>query len=125
MIVVGFDDIRIGQRLDTLSGGELQRLKLASYLVQVKSGSCVLLFDEPTTGLHFADVEQLLGCFDMLLEMGHSLIVIEHNLQVIKAADYIIDIGPGAAEQGGKIIAEGTPSDIKKNKNSKIGKYIK
>ncbi|MDR0390734.1 MAG: excinuclease ABC subunit UvrA, partial [Planctomycetaceae bacterium] len=96
MIDVGLDYIRIGQRLDTLSGGESQRLKLASYLVRVKSGGCLLLFDEPTTGLHFADVEQLLNCFDMLIEMGHSLIVIEHNLQVIKAADYIIDIGPAA-----------------------------
>ncbi|MDR1486264.1 MAG: excinuclease ABC subunit UvrA [Planctomycetaceae bacterium] len=124
LLDVGLDYIRIGQRLDTLSGGELQRLKLASYLVQVRSGSCLLLFDEPTTGLHFADVEQLLSCFDMLLSMGHSLIVIEHNLQVIEAADHIIDIGPGAADQGGKIIAEGTPITVAKNTNSKIGQFL-
>ncbi|MDR1477349.1 MAG: excinuclease ABC subunit UvrA [Planctomycetaceae bacterium] len=124
MIDVGLDYIQIGQRLDTLSGGELQRLKLASYLIQVRGGNCLLLFDEPTTGLHFADIAQLLTCFGMLIDMGHSLIVIEHNLQVIKAADHIIDIGPGAADQGGKIIAEGTPKELSKNKNSKIGKYI-
>ncbi|MDR2642357.1 MAG: excinuclease ABC subunit UvrA [Planctomycetaceae bacterium] len=125
MIDVGLDYIRIGQRLDTLSGGELQRLKLASYLMQIRNGSSLLLLDEPTTGLHFADVEQLLICFDMLLEMGHSLIVIEHNLQVIEAADHIIDIGPGAADKGGKIVAEGTPKEISNNPNSKIGKFLK
>jgi excinuclease ABC subunit A len=124
MLDVGLDYIQIGQRLDTMSGGELQRLKLASYLTQVRSGNCLLLFDEPTTGLHFADIEQLLTCFNMLLDMGHSLIVIEHNLQVIKSADHIIDIGPGAATQGGQIIAEGTPEEIANNTNSKIAIYL-
>ncbi|MDR1925517.1 MAG: excinuclease ABC subunit UvrA [Planctomycetaceae bacterium] len=124
LIDVGLDYIRLGQPLGTCSGGELQRLKLASYLVQVRRGGCLLLFDEPTAGLHFADVERLMGCFGMLLDMGHSLLVIEHNLQVIRNADHIIDIGPNAAEQGGTIVAEGTPNEIKQNKNSITGKYI-
>ncbi|MDR2346151.1 MAG: excinuclease ABC subunit UvrA [Planctomycetaceae bacterium] len=124
MIDVGIGYIRIGQRLNTLSSGELQRLKLASYLVQSRRGGSLLLFEEPTTGLHFADIEQLLNCFGMLINMGHSLIVIEHNLQVINAADHIIDIGPGASTQGGEIIAQGTPNEIAKNPKSVIGKYL-
>ncbi|MDR2761140.1 MAG: excinuclease ABC subunit UvrA [Planctomycetaceae bacterium] len=124
MIDVGLDYIRIGQRLNTLSSGELQRLRLASYLMQTRGGGCLLLFDEPTTGLHFADIEQLLICFDMLQSMGHSLIVIEHNLQLIEHADHIIEIGPGASNQGGKIIAEGTPKEISENPNSIIGKFL-
>ena len=122
---VGLDYVKLGQPANTLSGGELQRLKLAAYLLQSKKGHSLFLMDEPTTGLHFADVVQLLDCFDALIDTGHSLIVVEHNLQMIRAADYVIDLGPGAAELGGNIVAEGTPEEIAKNKESVTGKYLK
>ncbi|MDR1960346.1 MAG: excinuclease ABC subunit UvrA [Planctomycetaceae bacterium] len=121
---VGLDYIRLGQSANTLSGGELQRLKLALHLSQTKKGHSLFILDEPTTGLHFADIVQLLDCFDALIETGHSLIVVEHNLQVIRAADYIIDIGPGAAELGGNIVVQGTPKDVAACRQSLTGRYI-
>ena len=112
LIDVGLDYVRLGQPANTLSGGEAQRLKLAGYMSTAKRGRCLFILDEPTTGLHFSDVVQLLDCFDALLAVGHSLMVVEHNLQIMKAADYIIDLGPGAADEGGQVVAKGTPEMV-------------
>jgi excinuclease ABC subunit A len=112
LIDVGLDYVRLGQPANTLSGGEAQRLKLAGYMSTAKRGRCLFILDEPTTGLHFSDVVQLIDCFDALLAVGHSLLVVEHNLQIMKAADYIIDLGPGAAEDGGQVVAKGTPEQV-------------
>ena len=112
LIDVGLDYVRLGQPANTLSGGEAQRLKLAGYMSTAKRGRCLFILDEPTTGLHFSDIVQLLDCFDALLAVGHSLIVVEHNLQMMKAADYIIDLGPGAADEGGQVVAKGTPEMV-------------
>jgi excinuclease ABC subunit A len=124
LIDVGLDYIRLGQPANTLSGGEAQRLKLAGYMSTAKRGRCLFLLDEPTTGLHFSDIVQLLDCFDALLAVGHSLIVVEHNLQMIKAADYIIDLGPGAADEGGRVITQGTPEMVTHNPESITGRYL-
>jgi len=121
---VGLDYLRLGQPANTLSGGESQRLKLAARLSDARKGPCLFILDEPTTGLHFADVVQLLDGFNALLETGNSLIVVEHNLQMMRAADYIIELGPGAADEGGTIIAEGTPEQIAQNPDSKTGPYL-
>lgn len=110
---VGLGYIQLGQPLSTLSGGEAQRLKLASMMATTRR-HCLFFFEEPTTGLHAADVQTLLACFDALLEVGHSIIVVEHNIQVLQAADYIIELGPGAGQAGGRIVAEGPPQDIAK-----------
>jgi excinuclease ABC subunit A len=112
LIDVGLDYVRLGQPANTLSGGEAQRLKLAGYMSTAKRGRCLFILDEPTTGLHFSDIVQLLDCFDALLAVGHSLLVVEHNLQIMKAADYIIDLGPGAADEGGRVVAKGTPEMV-------------
>ena len=112
LIDVGLDYLRLGQPANTLSGGEAQRLKLAAYMSATRRGRSLFILDEPTTGLHFQDVVQLLDCFEALLNVGHSLIVVEHNLQLMKAADYIIDLGPGAADEGGRVVAQGTPETI-------------
>lgn len=123
---VGLGYVQLGQSSSTLSGGEAQRIKLASFLVKgVTKEKALFVFDEPTTGLHFHDIKKLLASFDALLDKGHSIIVIEHNLDLIKCADYIIDIGPEGGENGGKLIAFGTPEEIVKNKNSETGKYLK
>jgi len=124
VIDVGLDYLRLGQPANTLSGGESQRLKLASHLSGAKRGRCLFLLDEPTTGLHFADIVQLLDCFESLLSVGHSLIVIEHNLQVIREADYLIDLGPGAAEEGGRIVATGTPEEVARCEESVTGRFL-
>jgi len=124
LLDVGLDYIRLGQPANTLSGGEAQRLKLAGYISSAKRGRCLFILDEPTTGLHFADVVQLLDCFDALLSVGHSLIVVEHNLQVIKSADWIIDLGPGAAEEGGQVVAKGTPEMVTRNPRSITGRFL-
>ncbi|MCL2304036.1 MAG: excinuclease ABC subunit UvrA [Planctomycetaceae bacterium] len=121
---VGLDYLRLGQPANTLSGGESQRLKLATYLSTMKKGRCVFLLDEPTTGLHFSDIVQLLDCFDALIDTGHSLIVVEHNLQMMRAADYIIDLGPGPSEEGGRVVATGTPEEIVRNPNSLTGRFL-
>ncbi|MDZ4784259.1 MAG: excinuclease ABC subunit UvrA [Planctomycetia bacterium] len=121
---VGLDYICLGQPANTLSGGEAQRLKLAGYLSAKRRGRCLFLLDEPTTGLHFADIVQLLDCFTALLDADHSLIVVEHNLAVIRAADHIIDLGPEAAESGGRIVATGTPEAVAQAKESITGRYL-
>jgi len=123
---VGLGYVQLGQSSSTLSGGEAQRIKLASFLVKGTTKDKVLfIFDEPTTGLHFHDIKKLLSSFDALIDKGHSVIVIEHNLDLIKCADHIIDIGPEGGENGGNIVAFGTPEEIAKNKNSVTGKYLR
>lgn len=123
---VGLGYIKLGQPSNTLSGGEAQRIKLANHLSASEDGSHTLfIFDEPTTGLHYDDISKLLKCFDMLIEKGNSVIVIEHNLEVIKCADYIIDLGPGAGDKGGEVVATGTPEEVIKNEKSLTGKYLK
>ena len=124
MMDVGLDYLRLGQPANTLSGGEAQRLKLASFLSTARKGSCLFIMNEPTAGLHFADVVKLLDCLNTLVDAGNSLIVIEHNPLMMKAADYIIDLGPGAADAGGTVVAEGTPEEVAENKNSITGRYI-
>ena len=123
---VGLGYVQLGQSSSTLSGGEAQRIKLATFLIGGNSTTKTLfIFDEPTTGLHFHDVAKLLKSFNALIEKGHSIIVIEHNLDVIKCADWVIDIGPEGGEEGGTVIAEGTPEDISKSKLSYTAKYLK
>ena len=123
---VGLGYVQLGQSSSTLSGGEAQRIKLASFLVKgVTKEKALFVFDEPTTGLHFHDIKKLLASFDALLEKGHSIIVIEHNLDLIKCADWIIDLGPEGGENGGQLLAVGTPEEIVKNKQSITGKYLK
>ncbi len=122
---VGLDYLMLGQPANTLSAGESQRLKLAAQLRSTARRGTLYLLDEPTTGLHFHDVTRLLDCFSMLIEAGHSLIVVEHNEQLIRAADYIIDLGPGAAEQGGQIVATGTPEEIAAHPDSRTGHYLR
>ncbi|WP_309642102.1 excinuclease ABC subunit UvrA [Flavobacterium sp.] len=123
---VGLGYVQLGQSSSTLSGGEAQRIKLATFLVKGSTKEKALfVFDEPTTGLHFHDIKKLLKSFDALIEKGHSIIVIEHNIDLIKCADYIIDLGPEGGENGGQILAIGTPEEIVKNKNSITGKYLK
>ncbi|SHH56656.1 excinuclease ABC subunit UvrA [Winogradskyella jejuensis] len=122
---VGLGYVTLGQSSSTLSGGEAQRIKLASFLGKGSRGDTTLfIFDEPTTGLHFHDIKKLLKSFQALIEIGHSIIVIEHNIDLIKCADYIIDLGPEGGKNGGKLVAQGTPEDIAKNKKSVTGKYL-
>lgn len=123
---VGLGYIKLGQPSNTLSGGEAQRVKLAYNLAEQKEGRHTLfIFDEPTTGLHMDDISKLINCFNLLLKEGNSVIIIEHNLDVIKCADYIIDLGPDAGERGGELVVCGTPDEIIKNENSYTGKYLK
>jgi len=122
---VGLGYLRLGQAATTLSGGEAQRIKLATHLVDKKEGHTLFIFDEPTTGLHFDDITKLLKCFTALLDAGNSLLVIEHNLDVIKCADYILDMGPGGGENGGKIVATGTPEELVKIAHSYTGSFLK
>src|SRR5690606_9303309 len=123
---VGLGYIKLGQSSSTLSGGEAQRVKLATFLGKGSNKEKVLfIFDEPTTGLHFHDIKKLLISFEALIENGHSVIVIEHNLELIKCADNIIDIGPEGGKRGGEVVATGTPEEIAKNKKSVTGKYLK
>ncbi|QOJ28428.1 MAG: excinuclease ABC subunit UvrA [Ignavibacteriales bacterium] len=121
---VGLGYIRLGQQATTLSGGEAQRVKLATELSKVSTGKTIYFLDEPTTGLHFEDVRVLLEVLNKLVEKGNTVVIVEHNLDVIKTADWIIDMGPGGGEAGGEIIAEGTPAQIAKNKKSITGKYL-
>jgi excinuclease ABC subunit A len=124
LIDVGLDYLRLGQPANTLSGGEAQRLKLAAYMSATRRGRSLFLLDEPTTGLHFQDVVQLLDCLEALINVGHSLIVVEHNLQLMKAADYIVDLGPGAADEGGRVVAKGTPEAVARVKESVTGRFL-
>ncbi len=125
LIDVGLDYLRLGQPANTLSSGEAQRLKLAAYTSGARRNRTLFLLDEPTTGLHFADIVQLLDCFEALMAVGHSLIIVEHNLQLMRAADWIIDLGPGAADEGGRIVAEGTPEAIADHPDSHTGRYLR
>ncbi|MBP6040846.1 MAG: excinuclease ABC subunit UvrA [Flavobacterium sp.] len=123
---VGLGYVQLGQSSSTLSGGEAQRIKLASFLVKgATKDKALFVFDEPTTGLHFHDIKKLLASFDALIEKGHSIIVIEHNLDLIKCADWIIDLGPEGGENGGKLLGAGTPEDLVKNKHSITANYLK
>ncbi|HJV20204.1 MAG TPA: excinuclease ABC subunit UvrA [Sediminibacterium sp.] len=122
---VGLGYIKLGQSSDTISGGEAQRVKLASFLGKGKgSGQMLFIFDEPTTGLHFHDIKKLLNSFNALIEQGHSLIVIEHNTDVLKSADWIIDLGPEAGDAGGSLVYAGVPSGIGKNRKSITGRFL-
>lgn len=122
---VGLGYVTLGQSSSTLSGGEAQRIKLATFLGKGgKSNNALFIFDEPTTGLHFHDIQKLLKSFQALIAKGHSIIVVEHNIDLIKCADYILDLGPEGGKNGGKLVAFGTPEEIVKNKNSVTGKYL-
>ena len=122
---VGIGYIKLGQSSSTLSGGESQRVKLAYFISSEGKDSTVFIFDEPTTGLHIHDVKTLMKAFDCLLEKGHTVIVIEHNLDVIKCADYIIDMGPEGGKEGGNVVFEGTPEDLLKCKESYTARFLK
>jgi excinuclease ABC subunit A len=123
---VGLGYVQLGQSSSTLSGGEAQRIKLASFLVKgATKDKALFVFDEPTTGLHFHDIKKLLASFDALIEKGHSVIVIEHNLDLIKCADWIIDLGPEVGENGGQLLGVGTPEDVVKMKKSITASYLK
>jgi excinuclease ABC subunit A len=122
---VGLGYVKLGQSSDTLSGGEAQRVKLASFLGKGRAGNKILfIFDEPTTGLHFNDIKKLLASFNALIEQGHSILVIEHNTDVIRSADWVIDLGPEAGDGGGEIIFAGTPADLKKSKKGHTAAYL-
>ena len=124
LVDVGLGYIRLGQPATTFSGGEAQRIKLATELSKRSTGKTMYILDEPTTGLHSADVKRLLGILQQLVEGGNTMIIIEHNLDFIKSADYIIDMGPEGGAGGGTIVANGTPEEIAKVKNSFTGKYL-
>ena len=121
---VGLDYLQLGQPANTLSAGESQRLKLAAHLSEASRHRTLFILDEPTSGLHFADIVTLLDCFEALLSVGHSLIVVEHNLQLMRSADYIIDLGPEAGDAGGQIVARGTPEEIARNPDSHTGRFL-
>ena len=122
---VGLGYVKIGQPSTTLSGGEAQRVKLATELCRRSTGKTIYILDEPTTGLHTADVHRLIEVLQKLVDAGNTVVVIEHNLDVIKVADHIIDIGPEGGNKGGKIVACGTPEEVAKNKKSYTGMYLK
>jgi excinuclease ABC subunit A len=122
---VGLGYIKLGQSSSTLSGGENQRVKLAYYLGMDKHAPTMFIFDEPTTGLHFHDIKKLLASFDALLKKGHTLVIIEHNLDVVKCADHVLDIGPEGGEKGGYLVACGTPEEIVQSKQSYTGRFLK
>ncbi|HKL35127.1 MAG TPA: hypothetical protein VJ899_02420, partial [Salegentibacter sp.] len=123
---VGLGYVQLGQSSSTLSGGEAQRIKLASFLVKgATKEKALFIFDEPTTGLHFHDIKKLLKSFNALIEKGHSVLVIEHNIDLVKCADHIIDIGPGGGVNGGNVVASGSPEEIIKSKESFTAKYLK
>jgi excinuclease ABC subunit A len=122
---VGMGYIQLGQAATTLSGGEAQRVKLSKELSKRDTGRTMYILDEPTTGLHFDDVVKLLGVLNNLVERGNTVIVIEHNLEVIKSADHIIDLGPEGGDEGGYLIATGTPEEVAKVKGSYTGKFLK
>jgi excinuclease ABC subunit A len=121
---VGVGYVKLGQSSSTLSGGESQRVKLASFLANEKPEPTIFIFDEPTTGLHFHDIKTLLKAFNALIAKGHTVIIIEHNLEVIKCADHIIDIGPEGGEAGGNLVFEGTPEEIVACENSYTAKFL-
>ena len=125
LIDVGLDYLRLGQPANTLSGGEAQRVKLATELAKRDTGRTLYILDEPTTGLHFADTQKLLDMLNQLVDSGNTVVVIEHNLDVIKTADWIIDLGPEGGDRGGRIVAQGTPEDIVTVNESYTGQFLK
>jgi excinuclease ABC subunit A len=122
---VGLGYVKVGQQATTLSGGEAQRVKLAKELSRRATGNTLYILDEPTTGLHFDDVRKLLEVLHALVEQGNSVVVIEHNLEVIKTADWVIDLGPEGGDKGGEIVATGTPEQVAREKRSYTGAYLK
>ena len=122
---IGLGYLRLGQPLNTLSGGEAQRLKLSAHIIRSRKPRTLLLFDEPTTGLHLFDIQFLLKTFEKLLQKGHSIVVVEHNLEVLKHADHILDLGPEGGDGGGRLVAAGPPEEILKKKGSHTGKALK
>ena len=122
---VGLGYIKLGQSSSTLSGGENQRVKLAYFIGQERQDPTLFIFDEPTTGLHFHDIKKLLAAFDALISRGHTVIVIEHNMDVIKCADYVIDLGPDGGDKGGNLVVTGTPEQVAKCSDSITGKYLR
>ncbi|MBR5919404.1 MAG: ATP-binding cassette domain-containing protein, partial [Prevotella sp.] len=122
---VGLGYIKLGQSSSTLSGGENQRVKLAYFIGMERQEPSLFIFDEPTTGLHFHDIRRLLKAFNALIQRGHTILVIEHNLEVIKCADYVIDLGPEGGNKGGELVCEGTPEQVAKHENSITGKFLK
>ena len=121
---VGLGYMKIGQQATTLSGGEAQRIKLATELSKRDTGNTFYILDEPTTGLHFHDIQKLISSFEALIDQGHSIVVVEHNLDLIKCADHLIDLGPEAGDKGGYLVGQGTPEDIIKLSKSYTGKYL-
>jgi excinuclease ABC subunit A len=121
---VGLDYVEVGQAATTLSGGEAQRVKLAKELSRRATGKTLYILDEPTTGLHFEDIRKLLDVLQALVDQGNTVLVIEHNLEVIKTADWIVDLGPEGGDNGGRIVAAGTPEDIAKAPGSYTGQYL-
>ena len=122
---VGLGYVAIGQSATTLSGGEAQRVKLAKELSKRSTGRTLYILDEPTTGLHLEDTRRLLDVLDLLVDQGNTVVVIEHHLDVIKTADYVVDLGPGGGDEGGTVVARGTPEEISKHATSETGKYLK
>jgi excinuclease ABC subunit A len=125
LLDVGLGYLKLGQSATTLSGGEAQRIKLAKELSKRATGRTVYMLDEPTTGLHFADVHKLLDVLQRLVSLGNTIIVIEHNLDVIKSADYIIDLGPEGGEHGGRVVVAGTPEDVARSRRSHTGQALR
>jgi excinuclease ABC subunit A len=125
LVDVGLGYVKLGQSATTLSGGEAQRVKLAKELARVATGDTVYILDEPTTGLHFADIQKLLDVLHRLTDAGNTVIVIEHNLDVIKTADWIIDLGPEGGDEGGYIVAQGTPEEMAQVAGSNTGQFLK
>jgi excinuclease ABC subunit A len=121
---VGLGYLRLGQSATTLSGGEAQRIKLASYLAREVSEKTLFIFDEPTTGLHFDDINKLLTAFKRLIDIGGTVLIIEHNLDVIKSADWVIDLGPEGGDAGGYVVCTGTPEQVAGNPASLTGQYL-
>ena len=122
---VGLGYLKLGQASSTLSGGENQRVKLAYYLSQEKSVPTLFIFDEPTTGLHFHDIKKLLAAFDSLISRGHTVLIIEHNLEIIKCADHVIDLGPEGGDGGGHLMVCGTPEEVVKESASYTAQFLK
>jgi excinuclease ABC subunit A len=126
LVNVGLGYLKVGQSSSTLSGGEAQRIKLASFLSKgINAPSTLFIFDEPTTGLHFHDIDKLIIAFNSLIDAGHSIVVIEHNTEVIKCADYIIDLGPEGGKNGGNILFTGTPEALIKQTENSTGQFLK
>ena len=122
---VGLGYIKLGQSSSTLSGGENQRVKLAYFIGQERQEPTMFIFDEPTTGLHFHDIRRLLSAFQALITRGHTIVVIEHNLEVVKCADHVIDLGPDGGDKGGNLVFAGTPEDLVQCSTSITGKFLK